>query len=173
MYNWRVSINENFVMLNCLFFLSIVFGSAGAGVESGWVAVSPSQKTIHRLEEEDRAIWVVFAKDFGSERVLIRFPEDPSYQKQQGRFKAYVSQLGSGELTLLVEEKKNPSPMEQQTIRYAAYFDPQTGFWVREKHIETGSNQYVLRVVNPSENSSIFQQFANSFEVEPSSVFNR
>ncbi len=150
---------------------SSIFSSNLAGAEAGWVPVSKSQKAIHQIEEDDQTIWVVFAKDFGSERILVRFPEDPIYQYQDGQFNAYATQLGSGELTLLVREKQGDLAEGESRVRYASYFDPDTGFWVREKHVETRRHQYVLRVVNPSENSSVFPQFANSFEVESGSVF--
>jgi hypothetical protein len=109
---------------------------------------------------------VVFAKKFESEHILIRFPEDPSYQRKEGRFKAVASHWGVGEFALLVRKKLDSSKKIATKIREISYRDEEFGRTIRERHIETTSYQYILRFSHPEESSALFSQFADSFEIE-------
>lgn len=136
-----------------------------AMADDGWVSVPRPERVVHQMEEEDHSIWVVFAKSFGDDRVLVRFPEDPIYRHEEGRFEAIATHLGMGEMTLLAQKK---DPHVQLLAGEIVYRDAEHGLWVREKHIETDQYHYILRVAHPTQSSSFFRQFADSFEIETS-----
>ncbi len=130
--------------------------------EDGWVTVPRPERIGHELEE-DRSIWVVFAKTFESERILLRFPDDPAYQRPEGRFVATTSRVGDGEFSLLVRKKETPSGEASRDI---SYFDAEKDRFVRERHIDTEEHHYILRFSHPSDSLALFSQFADSFEIE-------
>lgn len=132
--------------------------------DSEWVSVPRPEKVVHQLEQEDRSIWVVFAKTFEQDRVLIRFPEDPVYRHAVNRFDALASHLGVGEMSLIVQSKDLTTV--SRTSGDIAYVDAESGGWIRERHIDTDRHHYVLRVSHPSQSASLFQQFVRSFEIE-------
>jgi hypothetical protein len=131
----------------------------------GWVSVDRPEKVVHQLDEEDHSIWVVFAKSFGPERVLVRFPEDPVYRHNNGRFEAIATHFGSGEFELLAQ-KTGSQRQTSYKIQDISYRDAERGFWVRERHIDTGLYHYTLRVTHPTQSAVIFRQFTDSFEIE-------
>lgn len=140
--------------------------------EDGWVSVQRPQRVPHQLEEEDRSIWAVFAKAFGEERILVRFPDDPVYQTKKGNFIAAAPYMGQGEFALIVHKKGQPGTVGQR--RDLAYADPENpALWIRERHIESDENLYVLRFTYPVNNPDLFSKFADSFEIEKNSDFRR
>ena len=134
--------------------------------DDGWVSVPRQERVVHQWEEDDSTIWVVFAKTFGSERILLRFPEDPAYRHHNGRFHAFATHLGHGEMSLIVQKKESPSAPSAN--REISYQDGDSGRWVRERHIETDEYHYVLRVSLPTDSASLYRQFIDSFEIERS-----
>lgn len=147
--------------------IALLFVSSGiVSADEGWVSVSRPERVVHQLEEEDRSIWVVFAKTFGSERVRVRFPEDPHYRHVEGHFEAYSSHLGQGEMFLMARKKNLAAVQSHAQTREIAYLDPESSRWVFEKHIETDQYQYVLRLSHPSQSRALFRQFCDSFEIE-------
>jgi hypothetical protein len=147
----------------CIFAVLFVLSSL-VYADNGWVSVSRPERVVHQLEEEDHSIWVVFAKSFGTERVLVRFPEDPHYRHAAGYFEASATHLGSGEMTLIVC-KKNFAASQNLPDREVVYRDADTGRWVFERHIETDEYQYVLRFSHPSQSKVQSRQFFDSFEI--------
>ena len=147
------------------FFLTISIPS-----EEGWVSVSRTQRVPIQLEEEDASVWVVFSKSFGREKLLIKFPKDPSYQKKNGIFLASSPCIGNGEISLLV---KNISGFQEKEGRVDyIYPDPDNlNHWIRERHITTSENHYVLRFSHVSGDAALFSKFVESFEVEKVSDF--
>jgi len=131
-----------------------------------WVSVPRLERVVHQLEEEDQPIWVVFAKNFGSERILVRFPVDPVYRHVEGRFEAYASQPVCGEMTLIVCKKNGAAASSQIQVQQVVYHDDDMGRWVLEKHIETDQNRYVLRFSHSAQSQVIFRQFSDSFEIQ-------
>lgn len=131
----------------------------------GWVSVPRPEKVVHQLEE-DHSIWVVFSKSFGDERVLVRFPEDPTYRHRDGHFEAVATHLGVGEMALFARKKDPTQPSTSSRINDISYRDAEHGFWVRERHIDTSQYHYILRVVHPNQSAALFRQFADSLEIE-------
>ncbi len=135
------------------------------------MSVPRPQRVPHQLEEDDHSVWVVFAKSFGEERILVRFPDDPVYQRKNGDFIAATPYGSSGEFTLIVQKKIGDG---EGMVRELAYPDPEhPGYWVRERHVESRENHYVLRLINPVNDPHLFDKFANSFEIEKNSDFHR
>jgi len=147
-----------------LLIISLLALSSFSFGDSEWVSVPRPEKVVHQLEREDHSIWVVFAKTFGEDRVLLRFPEDPVYHRAESRFDAFASHLGVGEMSLIAQKKEIGT--SSSPIGDIAYFDAESGRWIRERHIDTDQHHFVLRVSHPSQSSSLFRQFTDSFEIE-------
>lgn len=156
-----------FIKRTFIFALLSVVSSVAFG-QDDWVKVPPKELVVHQLEQEDHSIWVVFSKTMGSDRVLVRFPEDPTYRHHvDGHFEAFATHLGVGELSLSAKKKNFSSKKSSaQTLGEVIYRDIETGRWIMEKHIETDQFLYVLRFSHPSQSTVIFRQFVDSFEVE-------
>ena len=138
----------------------------------GWVSVPRPQRVPYQLEEEDRSVWVVFAKSFEDERILVRFPEDPIYQRKNGNFVASAPFGGAGEFTLIVQKKTEEG--EGGAVRELAYPDPERPeIWIRERHVQSEQNHYILRLSYPLNDPYLFSKFADSFEIEKNSDFHR
>ena len=154
------------MLIHKYLFSAFVLLASALKAEDHWVNIPRSEPIVHRLEnvDEDRSIWVVFSKRFDSEKVLIRFPEDPSYRSSEGLFEATSSQRGIGEFSLLSTKKIHPSEVSSPKIRDMIWKDAETGQWVRERHIETGEHLYVIRLAHPNDSEALFHQFADSFE---------
>jgi len=129
--------------------------------EDGWVSVSRPERIVHQIDSDDQTVWVTFVKNFGSERVMVRFPEDPQVRRVGGGFEARSS-YGQGEMALFVQKKTGS---KERLKRDVCYRDAETGLLVRERHYETEEHLFVLRVALPSESASLFRQFADSLEI--------
>ena len=165
-YNWLTNKCVNVLITKYLFATFIFLTSIGAA-EDHWVNVPKSEPVIHRLDalDEDRSIWVVFSKRFDTEKVFIRFPEDPTYRTRDARFEAVSSQRGSGEFSLVVSKKNASAPSIEGDV---VWKDAETGNWIRERHIETQDHHYVLKMVHSSDSAALFHQFVDSFEIQNS-----
>jgi hypothetical protein len=152
------------IIHKCIIAALIAFSTV-AVADDGWVSVSRVERVVHQLEEEDQPIWVVFAKDFGFERVLVRFPVDPAYRHAEGRFEAFASGVGYGEMTLIVCKNNSAAFSSTNQVQQVVYRDTDTGRWVLEKHIETDQNRYVLRFSHSAHSRVLFRQFSDSFEI--------
>jgi hypothetical protein len=151
-------------------FCFLLFQLPGAG--DGWVEVPRQERVVHEISGEDRSIWVVFAKKFENERILVRFPQEPTVTHADDHFNA-IATLGDGELTLTVRKKEQPDSKPKTEKRNISYRDSETSLLVRELHIETESHFYVLRSKHSSESSSLYQSFFESFEIERPGEFKR
>jgi hypothetical protein len=159
-------------MLKKKYLLSVFFAFTCLGSD-GWVHVPRQEKIVQEIEGEDRSIWVVYAKTFDQERLLIRFPEPPVTSHWDGRFTATASHLGVGELKLIVHKREYPPSRSETKISYCSYRDADTGVLVREKRIETEHYSYLLRFTHPLESTKLFSAFAESFELERECDFKR
>jgi hypothetical protein len=63
---------------------AILFGAEAPSEigENGWVAVEKTEQTkeVDSANPVDPSIWVAFAKQMGSEKILIQFPSEPTYR---------------------------------------------------------------------------------------------
>ncbi len=161
--------------------------------ENGWVSVDKPQKQAQSQHEEvDPSIWTVFAKEFGSEKVLIRFPEDPGYrypQIDQGDKETMEIDSTSGEtlhrlnvlkfpdqpLDELIQKKINNIQSEEGALlvqtdqidgQMADLLYRSQGKWVRERLILTDEHLYILQSASETLEGSSHTQFIASFDLE-------
>jgi hypothetical protein len=140
--------------------------------DDGWVSVPRPQRVPHQLEEDDQSIWVVFSKTFEEERVLLRFPVDPIYQRKNGNFILEAPWQGRGEFSMIVRKKSEVGTQgKSQDIVYKD--EGLEGRWIRERYIESEKYLYVLRLSHSLDNPSLFNQFADTFEIEHNRDFHR
>jgi hypothetical protein len=140
----------------------VLAASSFSVLDEAWVSVERPQRVVHTIETDDKSIWVVFIKNFGTERVSIRFPEDPQIYRKDGAFVAKAP-YGQGEMYLLV--RKSIEPNGNVSDRIVKYQDTESGLFVLERHVKTAENIYVLRMTHPSESLFLFQQFSGSLDV--------
>ena len=158
-------------MKKAVYSILFVFSALGNSTD-GWVQV-PRQEKVLQETEEDHSIWVVFAKAFGSERVLVRFPEDPLTHQWDEFFQATAADTEGGELSLVVQKKDNLSSEPCTKATDFSYRDEVSGLWVQERWIETEGHIYLLRATHPSESAIFFSSFFDSFELEREEDFKR
>lgn len=132
----------------------------GAISDDAWVSVPKPETVQSDFEVGDSSIWVVFSKEFEGERVLVRFPEDPQYEAKETSFKAWSQDLEGRVFSLHVHKKGKTVSLPKE-------------YGVREKRIESRENLYILRVFEPSESSSYFDDFVSSFHLENEGDFQR
>ena len=153
-------------------FCSLYLLFSGFSSDEGWVKVVREEKVMQELTEEDRSIWVVLAKVFGEERILVRFPESPQISLQNHQFKAMVPWQG-GELSLVVDQKEFPAEKRLKKEKTFFYRDPESSLLIQEKVIETEGHIYKLSFKHHSESRAISKKFFHSFEVERTGDFKR
>jgi hypothetical protein len=87
-YNWSILFILNKVIT--FLFLSI------SSVDEGWYPVEKKVEAALPADQRDASLWVLFVKDWGGERIQIRFPEEPQYRyTEEGDFEAWVEQNGA------------------------------------------------------------------------------
>ena len=176
-------------MINKIIAVLALFGAMD---EKGWVSVErPQQKEVRQALDESDATWPVFSKQFGEDRVLVRFPEEPTYtyprlelgdpftmhvesKMAYGTHRLLVSPLAST-LDTYVEQKKLSIASEEDALLVSS---DQTGsnsvdllyrsdkMWVRERIFAFTDHVYVLQTLSESLNESPHLQFASSFDLE-------
>ena len=168
-------------LINCISFIGI----AAAPDRDGWVSVDrPDVYMEEMVEDEDG--WVVFSKQIGFEKFLVRFPEDPSCRyfqedamelnatqdgvifslKREARgskeLKVFLSQrieeIGvlKDAVLLRVEEKEGSIELFYRIVK---------GEWIRERLIATADSFYTLQTMSSRQQVEIHKQFADSLVV--------
>jgi len=122
----------------------------------GWVKIERPKKEAPPADI-DPSIWVVFAKTLGSEKLLVRFPGDPTYR--------YLDEAGK-ELEVvagmhkLVVREANGAP----TVTDKTYW--QDGFWHMERVITTKNHTYFFETKSESLDLISHGKFVSSFDIE-------
>ena len=102
----------------------------------------------------------------------MRFPVDPIYQRKNGNFIATAPYQGQGEFSMIARKKSEAGTMgKSQDIAYKE--TDSDGRWIRERHVESEQYLYVLRLSSPVDSPTLFNQFADSFEIERNGDFHR
>lgn len=174
-----------YFIFTCFAFLNSLFGVLDA---EGWALVAkPKERAFTRSLEEERdpSIWVVFAKQLGDEKFLVRFPEDPLYtyltsdEMEISCSRGDISYLlrvlrnpGSSffderkkvvELhpeTLLIQERR-PSPHILEL-----FYRNEEGKWVWEQLRLSAHHLYFFQTKSDTIQSDLSYQFVNSLELE-------
>jgi hypothetical protein len=171
-----------------LFLFNILLSAALATVqpeidEHGWVRVARPEQRAEVVDQEDHAIWVVFAKQLGSEKILISFPEDPQYryldpkgqaieatakgEQIEYRFQALDRVVENGEALL----ESRLSDLEGVRVFKTDSGGPvcltywQKGLWVQETFLTTPYHTYFFQTQGPEYDEGMHQKFVSSFDV--------
>jgi hypothetical protein len=169
-----------------------VFFLFGAMDEKGWVLVEkPQQIEARQAVDESGAAWPVFSRQFGEDRVLVRFPEEPNYtyprlefgdsvtmhvesKMPYGTHRLLVSSLTST-LDAFMEEKKLSIASEEDALlifsdqnssHSADLLYRSNKMWVQERVFAFYGRIYVLQTHSESLNESPHLQFVDSFDLE-------
>jgi hypothetical protein len=164
----------------------------GAMDEKGWVSVERPQKVeAGRVVDESDVTWPVFVRQFGEDRVLVRFPGEPTYvyprvldnDLETMQIEAstptashrLLVQSSSLSLDAVIEQKKLSLASENDALLVSS---EQTGpnsvewlyrsgeKWVRERMIASTDRLYVLQTFSESLNEAPHLKFSNSFDLE-------
>ncbi len=150
---------------------------------NGWVAVDRSEKEDSPLgaDESDPSIWVVFAKQINSEKILVSFPVEPSYKytKADGSEMEISASAGGSEFLLEISGPSEDLLNERKTSLGSAIITLErideegteliywkNGYWYMEHLISTGEHSYILQTKNPELESDFHRIFVSSFDLE-------
>jgi len=183
------------MIMNLLSFF-LVFGDMS---DEGWVSVERQENTAPELVEDGS--WPVFIRQFGMDRITLRFPGEPSYEypflenedtetvylsSQQGdvvyRFLALTKEGG---LDFFMEEKKAQIELDPKALLVSSESFGEKSLalvyrseeqWVHEKIFSSEGRIYILQTVSPVFSEKLHDQFVQFFDWEKrdaSQVFHR
>lgn len=164
----------------------------GAMDEKGWVSLERPQKVeTGKVVDESDATWPVFVRQFGEDRVLVRFPDEPTYvyprilendlESMQieastpvatHRLLVYPSTFS---LDVVIEQKKlsldseagallvTSEPTGPNSVELLYRSDEK---WVWERIFASTDRVYVLQTLSESLNEAPHLKFSNSFDLE-------
>ncbi|MES2273243.1 MAG: hypothetical protein V4487_03535 [Chlamydiota bacterium] len=147
----------------------------GAG---GWFSIEQPQKLPAESDEDDPSIWVVFTKNIGAEKFLLRFPKDPSL-KQISSDRVEISSLQDGASYQLSVEKAGdvnrrlkevealPGVSLIRAEQKGAVLDLHYRLgekWVYEHLSLTFEHLYLFQTTSPEANEENHRLFVNSFQ---------
>ncbi len=149
---------------------------------NGWVTLERPEKETHTTgaDERDPSIWVVFSKKIGAEKILINFPEEPTYRyfDDTGAEMEILAKSGGTEYRLqvlreiyapadfLVERKKalEGAAIAIEAVGELVYW--KDGFWYLERHLVTAHHTYLLQTKSAALEGEFHRKFVNSLDVE-------
>ncbi len=147
----------------------------------GWFPVEQPEKTPPQEDEKDSAIWAIFVKNLGDEKILARFPDDPNYQyitpekleisstKNGERFQLWIQEIPQGdsfkqrmeEVLSLPNVEMSETDPEGMNLAYRT-----EGKWVHEHLLMTSHHLYLFQTTSLSPSSEKHEIFTQSFEIE-------
>lgn len=172
------------VIFKALFLIGVLQAELPAEVSSnGWVTVERSEKEASPLgaDESDPSIWVVFAKQMGSEKILVSFPVEPIYKytKADGSAIKISASAGGSEHLVWISGPSNDLLNERKTSLESAVIALekvgeegteliywQSGYWYMEHLISTAEHSYVLQTKNAELESDSHRIFVSSFDLQ-------
>lgn len=148
----------------------------------GWVKVDKPQKEVYSggADERDPSVWVVFVKQLGDEKILVKMPEAPTYSYTEGGIEI-VSHYGDGEHILQVVPHSSKSPSELMEWRKGQLVDVvifsensekgeivywKEGEWYQEQYTSTEQNTCFFQTKSISLDAASHQYFVSSFGSE-------
>lgn len=148
----------------------------------GWFPVEQKTETPSDGDEIDPSIWVVFAKQLAGEKIVLRFPEDPSYlHPAPGVLEIASSKEGERFLLRAVERGPGEDPFSQRAAEIQALPDAEVfeidreassflykkeGKWIREQIVQTAGHSFLFQTTSPSPDGVSHRIFFTSFQVE-------
>jgi hypothetical protein len=161
--------------------------------EEGWASVERVEKKemIEMAGDIDPALWVVFGKQVGSEKVLIAFPEEPTYRYMDGEGKEMevkasfdgveyrmqvIDQVFRGAEELIQYRAAalegagimSKTGTEEKNGAAASLVYWKDGYWIFEKMIATADRTYFFQTKSISMEDALHQKFVASFDLERS-----
>ncbi len=166
--------------------LEVPSGTEVSPDASGWVALGPAlNKTVEpeAREEDDLSVWVIFAKQWGDENFMVRFPEDPTY-RYISPDEMKISASTKNEIYSLRVLKAPPAEQLRQQIsevlmqtdillEEVAKSDENTvdilyrkdGKWMSTRFFLTKHHLYILHSENAISHRENHQKFIDSLDV--------
>lgn len=174
-------------------FILLVSPLNHVGYKQGWVQVErPKKDYAEQNKEEDSSIWPVFAKQLGSERILLRFPEDPAYHypgagvedfdsivvgasRDDWTFQMSAAPRIPEDLSELIQRKIAILDSDEEVLfihshqvesRVVDLLYRSKDQWVRERVLSAPEHLYVLRTSGPTLSDAKHHLFISSFDLE-------
>ncbi len=155
---------------------------AGAEESDGWFPVEQKEETPFEGDEIDPSIWVVFAKQLAGEKIVLRFPEDPTYSHPApGVLEIASSKDGEQFFLRAVERDGGGDPFSQRAAEIQALPDAEAfeidqaessllykkeGKWVREQIVQSAGHYFLFQTASPMSDGVSHRIFFTSFQVE-------
>jgi hypothetical protein len=154
---------------------------------NGWVSVErpPHQSAFeHAGDEDDPDIWVLFSKQSGVEKFMVRFPEDPIYRYlEDGSLEISASRNGEAHLLQVLEgasadelERRASAIAVQPGILLVEMERASSGAlelcylagdqWTRERYFLTPHHLFVLQTKSSDFHSENHRYFSDSLDVD-------
>ena len=174
--------------------LMAVLTLLGTMDEKGWVSVERPRQTaeLQSVASASKENWPVFVRHFGEDKVLIRFPEEPSYDYpyvERGDLETMqISATTPASAHSLFVGKKSEEGLESFATNRKENFDAKEGSfvvsfekveerifdlfyrneerWVRERILASADRFYVLQTVAESTSEDLHRKFLASFDLE-------
>lgn len=128
--------------------------------EDGWFSVSKSTKSEDRAEEDDSSIWVLFAKNLGAEKLLVRFPEAPEYRYTEGGDLEITAHQQGQIFQVIVRPLGSEAPPVKE-LHYES-----EGKWIHEHFFQTEHHFFHLKSSSLGPSAEIHREFIFSFFIE-------
>lgn len=138
------------------------FAFVSADPSAGWFPVEKVQVGADQLETTDLSIWVLFAKNLGKEKILVRFPNDPSYQYMSQEVLSISADREGETFQLIVQPAILAAPSED-------LFYQSEGKWVREHFVQTADHLFHFKTLCNEPDSVHHKAFVSSFLIEKNS----
>lgn len=154
--------------------------------QDGWVTVERPKKEAEAMgaDERDPSIWVVFSKQLGTGKMVVRFPDEPSYRyvgegKQHMEIFAAADgieyRVGILEETVKSADEMLKARMEQvgsQTVAKKEILENRAelihwkeGFWFQETLLKTDHHTFFLQTKSADIESDSHRVFVKSFDL--------
>ena len=175
-----------------LYKIIAVLSLFGSMDEKGWVSVEKPQKAeTHQIIDESDHTWPAFIRQFGADKVVIRFPEEPRYSyprlawegskvmqiegSKEGVLHRLLVQPAPESFDAFIEQKKlSLSSQEDSLLVSSDSIDHRTvdllyrseKKWVRERIFVSKDHIYLMQTISESLDGAPYLQFVGSFDLE-------
>lgn len=170
-----------------MFSLSLLMSDAPKMDADGWVPVERPKQEAEMVgaDERDPSIWVVFAKQIGSEKIILKFPDEPTYRyahKNGEEMEVTASAFGVEHKFQVVPQtyasseemlRQRVGQLEGYTVisqkwdeNSAEWMGWKDDFWVQEKIIRGEFRTFFLQTKSASIEANSHRAFVESFDLE-------
>jgi hypothetical protein len=154
--------------------------------QDGWVTIERPKKEAEALgaDERDPSIWVVFSKQLGLGKMVVRFPDEPSYRyARENKQHMEIFSTADGieyrveildervqsieELLKIRVEQVGAQAVAKQQIQEnrAELIHWKDGFWLQETLIKSDQHTFFLQTKSADIESDAHRTFVKSFEL--------